>query len=1089
MKARNDLVSTTPPATASEAMEARVRSHDWSRTPLGPIPQWPPQLQTLVDMCLLNRFPMTVWWGPELTLIYNDAYAPILGKRHPDALGKRANDVWTDVWPVIGPQVESVLAGGNATWSDQVQMVLERNGFVETGWFTWSFSALRDEHKNIRGVLLTVVEDTKRVLAEQERDRLNQLSRDRQAEELARTILESVSDAFFSLNSNWEFTYANPEAGRILGRPTPELIGKSIWSEYPGLYGTDFEPIYRNAMDHRVGGMITQFYPDHHRWYEVRTYPSPNGISVFFRDVTAAKNMADNFGRQTRLFERIASATSDFLYIFGRDGRVLYANKKLLELWNVIAEEAVGKTLLELGYPQWHAEMHLREIQQVIDTKQPIRGEVSFTGKGGISGVFDYIFNPVLGPDGEVEVIAGTTRNVTERRQLETERERLVSILESERSNLAAVVEKAPAFIATLKGPEHVFELANEEYYKLAGRRNIIGKTVREAFPEVIEQGFIGLLDQVFRTGEPFIGKEISLALDSAGVTETHFINFVYQATRGPDGEPSGIFVHGVDVTDLIQSRRAIEASEKQRRLALDAAELGSWHFDPAIQELITDKRMREIYGLTTDRMTYDDVVRLVHPDDRQQVVDAIAAATRLVDPVPYAVEHRVVRTNGTVRWVFGKGRANFETVDGGAVRISFDGTTADITDRKAAENERQSLLEAERVARLEAERAGKMKDEFLATLSHEIRTPLNAILGWSQIMRASKDPEDIAAGLDVIERNARAQSQIVDDLLDMSRIISGKVRLDVQRIDLAAIVQSAIETARPTAEAKGVRLKSVIDPLHRVAVSGDANRLQQVLWNLISNAVKFTPRGGQIQVLLERVDSHIEISVIDTGQGIPPDFLPFVFDRFRQQDASTTRRHGGLGLGLSIVKQLVELHGGTVSATSGGEGKGSTFCVHLPLTILQQEPQAEVARRHPATDATFSGISHATRDLAGVRILVVDDEVDAREMVKRLLERSHAEVTAVSNVADAVALIGTGKFDVLISDVGMPGEDGYSLIRKVRALDRDNGGKIPAIALTAYARAEDRVKAVAAGFLMHVSKPVEPVELLTMVAAAAGIK
>ena len=322
-----------------------------------------------------------------------------------------------------------------------------------------------------------------------------------------------------------------------------------------------------------------------------------------------------------------------------------------------------------------------------------------------------------------------------------------------------------------------------------------------------------------------------------------------------------------------------------------------------------------------------------------------------------------------------------------------------------------------------------------------------------------------------------------------MSRIISGKVRLDVQRIDLASIVQSAIDTARPTAESKGVRLKSVIDPLHKVAVSGDADRLQQVLWNLISNAIKFTPRGGQVQVLLERINSHIEISVIDNGEGIPPDFLPFVFDRFRQQDASTTRRHGGLGLGLSIVKQLVELHGGSVSVKSKGEGQGSTFSVNLPLTILHSETQEDVARRHPASGTGLSTDTRGVGNITGIRVLVVDDEVDAREMVRRLLEGSHAVVTAVSNVTDAVSQVRTGKFDVLVSDIGMPGEDGYSLIKKVRALGKENGGDIPGIALTAYARAEDRVKAIASGFLMHVAKPVEPVELLTMVAAAANIK
>jgi hypothetical protein len=270
------------------------------------------------------------------------------------------------------------------------------------------------------------------------------------------------------------------------------------------------------------------------------------------------------------------------------------------------------------------------------------------------------------------------------------------------------------------------------------------------------------------------------------------------------------------------------------------------------------------------------------------------------------------------------------------------------------------------------------------------------------------------------------------------------------------------------------------------VTVSGDANRLQQVMWNLLSNAMKFTPREGRVQVLLERVNSHLEISVSDTGEGIRQEFLPFVFDRFRQADASTTRRHGGLGLGLAIVKQLVELHGGSVRVKSAGEGKGSTFIVALPLSVVHPQPEPESERRHPRAVPGFTGIPDNCVEITGVRVLVVDDEPDARALVKRLLEDCHALVTAAASVSEAIEFVQAGEFDVLVSDIGMPGEDGYALIKKVRALAPGRGGKIPAIALTAYARGEDRVKAIAAGFQLHVTKPVEPVELVTMVASAA---
>ncbi|MEZ0266515.1 MAG: GAF domain-containing protein [Phycisphaerae bacterium] len=414
--------------------------------------------------------------------------------------------------------------------------------------------------------------------------------------------------------------------------------------------------------------------------------------------------------------------------------------------------------------------------------------------------------------------------------------------------------------------------------------------------------------------------------------------------------------------------------------------------------------------------------------------------------------------------------------------------TLHDVTERKAGEREREELLLRERAARAEAERASRMKDEFLATLSHELRTPLNAILGWAQVLRSDgTTADDQAQGLEVIERNARAQTRIIEDLLDMSRIISGKVRLDVQRVDLAPVVRAAIETVQPTADARGVRVQAILDPAAR-PVSGDPGRLQQVFWNLLSNAIKFTPRGGRVQVLLGRVNSHLEVSVTDTGEGIRPEFLPHVFDRFRQADASTTRRHGGLGLGLAIVKQLVELHGGSVRAKSAGPGAGATFIVALPLTVVDAAPAPDDEpgeRRHPAQGGA-ADLGTCVK-IAGMRVLVVDDEPDARALLARVLEGCEARVRTAGSADEALALLAAERPDVLVSDIGMPGEDGYALIRKVRSLGPDRGGAVPAIALTAYARAEDRMRAVLAGFQMHVAKPVEPAELITMVASLGG--
>jgi signal transduction histidine kinase/ActR/RegA family two-component response regulator len=407
---------------------------------------------------------------------------------------------------------------------------------------------------------------------------------------------------------------------------------------------------------------------------------------------------------------------------------------------------------------------------------------------------------------------------------------------------------------------------------------------------------------------------------------------------------------------------------------------------------------------------------------------------------------------------------------------------------RRAATAIDNALLYAQaQAARQSAEEASRLKDEFLATVSHELRTPLTAVLGWAHLLRAGYLDEPSAKNaLETIERNARSQSQLIDDLLDVSRIITGKLRLDVRQVDPASFIESAVEALRPAAEAKGVRIQKVMDTGVN-SIAGDPARLQQVVWNLLSNAIKFTPRGGRVQVRLERVDSHVEIAVSDTGAGISHKFLPHVFDRFRQADQSTTREYGGLGLGLAIVRHLVELHGGTVNADSHGEGRGSTFTVMLPLLTVYQSDDVDASPHvHPkASDAALA--PDCPERLDGLKVLVVDDEADTRELLNVVLRRCGAEVLTASTAAEAQDLLERLRPDILISDIGMPGEDGYELIRSVRALPLEKGGRIPAVALTAYARTEDRLRVLRSGYQMHVPKPVELSELVAVVANLAA--
>jgi PAS domain S-box-containing protein len=491
------------------------------------------------------------------------------------------------------------------------------------------------------------------------------------------------------------------------------------------------------------------------------------------------------------------------------------------------------------------------------------------------------------------------------------------------------------------------------------------------------------------------------------------------------------------------------------------------------LRSIITswNKGAERIYGYTAEEMIGTSIMRLI-PPERQGEEDHILAKIRAGERIDHFETIRVTKDGRRLRMSITVSPIK----DSNGTIVGASKIARDIT-------ERQHLLESERAARMELEKANRLKDEFLATLSHELRTPLNAILGWATIVRQSRElDEELAQALDTIERNARSQAQIIDDLLDMSRIISGKVRLDVQRVDLPAILNESLETVRTAAEAKGIRLQVVLDPL-KGAVAGDPNRLQQVFWNLLTNAIKFTPKGGRVQVVLERVNSHVEVSVIDTGEGIAPEFLPHVFNRFEQADASTTRRHGGLGLGLAIVKQLVELHGGSVRAKSRGVGEGATFTVHLPLTPLHPE-SIDTGRFHPQSRPVAQALPAIS--LERVRVLVIDDEADSRNLVKRLLESVAAIVSLAGSAAEGLEALRNQPFDVLVCDIGMPEEDGYDLIRKVRAFEDRDKSEIAAVALTAYARLEDRTRAINAGFQNHLAKPVEPSELLAVVRSLA---
>lgn len=510
-------------------------------------------------------------------------------------------------------------------------------------------------------------------------------------------------------------------------------------------------------------------------------------------------------------------------------------------------------------------------------------------------------------------------------------------------------------------------------------------------------------------------------------------------------------------------SRRAMQAQD--HRSVLDG--IATWFYHPAQFRARVEAIYRDAPPTTFDLLTPMDG-RVIERQSRPQVVDGRIAGR--------VWSYRDITEQRKAEEALRDEKRALELLNRDNARL-YEAA------QQAAE-ERKALLESERSARNLAERMSALKDDFLATLSHELRTPLSAIMGWVHILRRGLGtPQDLQKGLDTIERNTRLQVQLIDDLLDMNRIASGKVRLDMQPVEPIMFIEAALETVRPAADAKGVRIERMLEPAV-AAVPGDPGRLQQVMGNLLSNAIKFTPQGGTVRVALAQEESQVKITVTDSGIGIKPDFLDHVFERFRQADASTTRRYGGLGLGLSIVKSLVELHGGSVSVSSPGEGLGASFSIGLPAPLAKGRDTPGSSDQHAPISLTPA---YDAIDLSGLKILVVDDDADGRELARRVLGECEAQVITAGSATEALLLIESERPDVLVSDIGMPDVDGFSLLKRVRNLGAARGGHLPAVALTAFARPEDKTQALRAGFTAHLAKPVEPPELLATVAAVVG--
>jgi len=807
-------------------------------------------------------------------------------------------------------------------------------------------------------------------------------------------------------------------------------------------------------------------------------------------DITDRKQAEEARYESEAKFRTLAAHAPVGIFMADVDGNCLYVNDRWCTMAGMSLDAAQGQGWLAALHPD-DRERTIAAWYEAAHKQQSFEAEYRFqTPQGNITWLQGSA-TALRRDTGEIAGYIGTLTDVTDRKQAEAalaaqeHRYRYifeavsVAIWEEDFSDVKTAIDQLKAAGVQdfrqyfVEHPEFVQQAAgmvglrdvNQAALRMFGtadKAQLLTSLHRIFVPET-QEAFIGELLAI-AAGEPFFAAETVLQNLQGDRFDVWFT-----LTLPPRSEPyDRVLVSLLDISGRKRAEVALRDSIEQLSLALTAAKLGDWSWQAATDIVTLSEQAAAIFGIPPGPyITWTQMQKLLHPDDRErarlQVEQAIAEHS------DYDIEYRVMRPDSTERWIAAKGRAQY---DSSRQALGMLGVVQDITQRKQTDTEREQLLAREQVAREEAERANRIKDEFLAVLSHELRSPLNPILGWSKLLQQGKlDAARTANALATIERNAKLQVQLIDDLLDISRILRGKLTLNTLPVSLSFVITAAIDTVRLAIDAKAIQLKLALNPAVG-SVLGDAARLQQVVWNLLANAAKFTLPGGQITVALTQTKTYAQLQVKDTGKGIHPDFLPFVFEHFRQEDGATTRKFGGLGLGLAIVRQIVEMHGGNVQAESPGEGLGATFTVRLPLANTRSK-QAQTIRLDPPAV-----------DLKGLQVLVVDDEADMRELAAFVLEQQGAVVITAASAQEALTLLDRCTPNVLLSDIGMPDMDGYMLMRNVRSRAVTNGGQIPAIALTAYAGEVDQQQALAAGFQQHLAKPIEPIVLIDAIAS-----
>ncbi len=933
MKSRQQNHSVDSFFAGPGEIRALCRAIDWSTTPLGPVQRWPQSLRLAARMCLDALFPMAVWAGPELVMLYNDGYPPVLGpEKHPWALGRRAREVWPDLWDRLGPELERVMKHGESTVHHDERFLLKRDGAAEEAFFTYSFTPIQEDDGKIVGALNVFLETTERVRASTQRT----------------AILNAISDSS--------------------------------------------------------------------------------------RDAIFAKDLA---------------------------GRMLFANAAALAIIGKSSEQVLGKTDLEFLDDKEAARQVMANDRGVIEGGILIQFEESVPLPDGTPSVWQSVKTPYRDPDGRVIGLIGISRDITDRKRDEEALRGVVESAELERRRLVAILEALPAGIAIADANGTLIE-TNATLDRILGRPPS-SKNVDE---------YAAWRGRWADTGEPLAAGDWALAraLTSGEVVTSDRVDIerfdgsgwatiinVAAPVRDIEGRIVGGVVAVVDITEQRRAEEAVRASEAQLREAQRLARLGSWEWVVGSEEITWSEGLHLIMGrdLELGAPSFTNLPRFYTQEAWERLRVAIARAIEHGES--YELEIEMVRQDGTRCWTITRG----EAVRGpaGAV-VKLRGTAHDIDERKRAEQERERLVAALR-------EIDQRKNEFLGVLSHELRNPLTPIHNSLYIVQhATPGSEQVARATAIMDRQVSHLARLVDDLLDVTRISRGKIRLQCTRLNLTQVVRQTVEDHRTLLDGIDVSLEL---PEADLWIVGDPTRLAQIIGNLLSNAAKFTPEGEKVSVSLRRVEKSALLEVADTGLGIDPEMLPRLFEPFAQAERSLARTHGGLGLGLALVKGLVEQHGGTVKAYSEGPGKGSRFTVELLLD--ERAPQITLG----ATRTEKAACSHV--------VLIIEDNVDAAESLRDVLLLDGHEVMVAHSGLDAIAKAHERTPDVVLCDIGLPDMDGYEVARAFRAAPALE--KVFIVALTGYAGAEDQRRAAEAGFDRHLAKPPNLKALRAMLAGS----